>query len=78
MLTAYDYSTAMVLMKGIDMAPGGDSLGNDLGYENTLAVTMMIWFTIPKRWLGRKEHGGGDMPSVVPHSIPESVRNADG
>ena len=42
MLTAYDYSTAMLVDEaGIDMILVGDSLGMVfLGYENTLSVTM--------------------------------------
>ena len=42
MLTAYDYGMAVLVdQAGIDMILVGDSVGNvQLGYENTLAVTM--------------------------------------
>lgn len=42
MITAYDYSTALIFDEaGIDTILVGDSLGNTmLGYENTLAVTV--------------------------------------
>ena len=81
MLTAYDYSTAMVLDEaGIDMILVGDSLGNViLGYENTLAVTMddMVHHTKAVVRGVKNTMVVGDMPFLSYHiSIPESVRNA--
>ncbi|MGI6550946.1 MAG: 3-methyl-2-oxobutanoate hydroxymethyltransferase [Syntrophomonadales bacterium] len=81
MLTAYDYSTAMVLDEaGIDMALVGDSLGNViLGYENTLAVTMddMVHHTKAVARGVKNTMVVADMPFLSYHiSIPESVRNA--
>ncbi|ADI00936.1 MULTISPECIES: 3-methyl-2-oxobutanoate hydroxymethyltransferase [Syntrophothermus] len=81
MLTAYDYSTAvMVDQAGIDVILVGDSLGNVvLGYETTLPVTMddMIHHT---RAVARGTKNSllvGDMPFLSYHiSIPEAVRNA--
>jgi len=81
MLTAYDYSTAIVLDEaGIDIALVGDSLGNViLGYENTLAVTMddMVHHTKAVVRGVKITMVVTDMPFLSYHiSIPESVRNA--
>lgn len=81
MLTAYDYSTAIVLDEaGIDIALVGDSLGNViLGYENTLAVTMddMVHHTKAVVRGVKNTMVVTDMPFLSYHiSIPESVRNA--
>jgi len=81
MLTAYDYSTAvMVDQAGIDVILVGDSLGNVvLGYETTLPVTMddMIHHT---RAVARGTKNSllvADMPFLSYHvSIQEAVRNA--
>ena len=81
MLTAYDYSTAMMVdQAGIDVILVGDSLGNVvLGYETTLPVTMddMIHHT---RAVARGTKNSllvGDMPFLSYHvSIQEAVRNA--
>ncbi|MGE5423511.1 MAG: 3-methyl-2-oxobutanoate hydroxymethyltransferase [Ignavibacteriales bacterium] len=81
MLTAYDYSTAMMQdQAGIDVILVGDSLGMVvLGYENTLAVTMddMIHHTKAVVRGTKNAMVVGDMPFLSYHvSIPESVRNA--
>jgi len=81
MVTAYDYSTAMLVDKaGIDMILVGDSLGNVvLGYENTLAVTMddMIHHSKAVVRGTRNAMVVGDMPFLSYHiSIEEAVRNA--
>lgn len=81
MLTAYDYSTAMMQdQAGIDVILVGDSLGMVvLGYENTLAVTMddMIHHTKAVVRGTKNAMVVGDMPFLSYHvSISESVRNA--
>ena len=81
MLTAYDYSTAiMVDEAGIDMILVGDSLGMVfLGYENTLSVTMddMIHHTKAVVRGTRNAMVVGDMPFLSYHiSVKEAVRNA--
>lgn len=81
MLTAYDYSTAaMVDAAGIDMILVGDSLGNvQLGYENTLAVTMEDIIHHTKAVVRGTSHSMviGDMPFLSYHiSDQEAVRNA--
>jgi 3-methyl-2-oxobutanoate hydroxymethyltransferase len=81
MLTAYDYSTAaMVDAAGIDMILVGDSLGNvQLGYENTLAVTMEDMIHHTKAVVRGTSHSMvvGDMPFLSYHiSDQEAVRNA--
>jgi len=81
MLTAYDYSTAMMVDEaGIDMILVGDSLGMVfLGYENTLAVTMddMIHHTKAVVRGTRNAMVVGDMPFLSYHiSVKEAVRNA--
>ncbi|MGE5398498.1 MAG: 3-methyl-2-oxobutanoate hydroxymethyltransferase [Chitinophagales bacterium] len=80
-LTAYDYSTAMMEDEaGIDVLLVGDSLGMViLGYENTLAVTMedMIHHTKAVTRGCKNAMVVGDMPFLSYHvSIPESVKNA--
>lgn len=81
MLTAYDYSTAvMVDAAGIDMILVGDSLGMvQLGYENTLAVTMEDMIHHTKAVVRGSSHSMvvGDMPFLSYHiSDQEAVRNA--
>lgn len=81
MLTAYDYSTAMLVDEaGIDMILVGDSLGMVfLGYENTLSVTMdeMIHHTKAVVRGTRNAMVVGDMPFLSYHiSVQEAVRNA--
>lgn len=81
MLTAYDYSTAaMVDAAGIDMILVGDSLGMvQLGYENTLAVTMDDMIHHTKAVVRASSHSMvvGDMPFLSYHiSDQEAVRNA--
>jgi 3-methyl-2-oxobutanoate hydroxymethyltransferase len=81
MLTAYDYTTAVLLDEaGVDSILVGDSLGMVmLGYENTLQVTMdeMIHHT---RAVARGTRNAlliGDMPFLSYHiSVEEAVRNA--
>jgi 3-methyl-2-oxobutanoate hydroxymethyltransferase len=81
MLTAYDYSTAILLDEaGIDTILVGDSLGMVmLGYDSTLRVTMddMIHHT---KAVARGTHRAlliGDMPFLSYHvSVEEAVRNA--
>ena len=80
-LTAYDYSSALVLDRaGIDSILVGDSLGMVmLGYENTLPVTMdeMIHHS---RAVSRGAKAAlliGDMPFLSYQvSVEEAVRNA--
>lgn len=81
MLTAYDYSTAMMVDEaGIDIILVGDSLGMVfLGYENTLSVTMddMIHHTKAVTRGTRNAMVVGDMPFLSYHvSVKEAVRNA--
>ena len=81
MLTAYDYSTAMLVDEaGIDMILVGDSLGMVfLGYENTLSVTLddMIHHTKAVVRGTRNAMVVGDMPFLSYHiSVTEAVRNA--
>jgi 3-methyl-2-oxobutanoate hydroxymethyltransferase len=81
MLTSYDYSlAAMVDEAGIDMILVGDSLGMvQLGYENTLSVTMedMLHHTAAVVRGTKSSLVVGDMPFLSYHiSITEAVRNA--
>lgn len=81
MLTAYDYGMAtLVDQAGIDMILVGDSVGNvQLGYENTLAVTMddMVHHTKAVVKGAKNAMVVGDMPFMSYHvSIEEAVRNA--
>ncbi len=81
MLTSYDYSiAAMVDEAGIDMILVGDSLGMvQLGYENTLSVTMddMVHHTAAVVRGTKNAMVVADMPFLSYHiSIEDSVRNA--
>ncbi len=81
MLTAYDFGLAtLVDQAGIDMILVGDSLGNvQLGYENTLAVTMddMVHHTKAVVRGSKNAMVVADMPFLSYHvSIEEAVRNA--
>jgi 3-methyl-2-oxobutanoate hydroxymethyltransferase len=81
MLTAYDYTTAVLLDEaGVDSILVGDSLGMVmLGYENTLQVTMdeMIHHTKAVARGTRNALLIGDMPFLSYHiSVEEAVRNA--
>lgn len=81
MLTAYDFGLAtLVDQAGIDMILVGDSLGNvQLGYENTLAVTMddMVHHTRAVVRGSKNAMVVADMPFLSYHvSIEEAVRNA--
>ncbi|NLV21184.1 MAG: 3-methyl-2-oxobutanoate hydroxymethyltransferase [Syntrophomonadaceae bacterium] len=81
MLTSYDYSmAAMVDEAGIDMILVGDSVGMvQLGYENTLAVTMddMVHHTAAVVRGTKNALVVGDMPFLSYHiSREEAVRNA--
>jgi 3-methyl-2-oxobutanoate hydroxymethyltransferase len=81
MLTSYDYSmAAMVDEAGIDMILVGDSLGMvQLGYENTLAVSMddMVHHTAAVVRGTKNALVVGDMPFMSYHvSREEAVRNA--
>lgn len=81
MLTAYDYSTAMLMDEaGVDSLLVGDSLGMVmLGYENTLQVTMddMIHHTKAVARGSKRALVVADMPFLSYHiSVEESVRNA--
>ncbi|MEA1960122.1 MAG: 3-methyl-2-oxobutanoate hydroxymethyltransferase [Bacillota bacterium] len=81
MLTSYDYSMAgMVDEAGIDMILVGDSLGMvQLGYENTLSVTMedMLHHTAAVVRGTKNTMVVGDMPFLSYHiSTTEAVRNA--
>jgi 3-methyl-2-oxobutanoate hydroxymethyltransferase len=80
-LTAYDYSTALLLDEaGVDMILVGDSVGMVvLGYENTLPVTLdeMVHHTRAVRRGTRRALLVADMPYGSFHvSLDESVRNA--
>jgi 3-methyl-2-oxobutanoate hydroxymethyltransferase len=80
-LTAYDYSTALLLdQAGVDILLVGDSLGMVvLGYENTLPVTLdeMVHHTRAVRRGTRRALLVADMPYGSFHvSLDESVRNA--
>ncbi len=81
MLTAYDYGLAtLVDQAGIDMILVGDSVGNvQLGYENTLAVTMddMVHHTKAVVRGSKNAMVVSDLPFLSYHvSIEEAVRNA--
>ncbi|NLN87401.1 MAG: 3-methyl-2-oxobutanoate hydroxymethyltransferase [Syntrophomonadaceae bacterium] len=81
MLTAYDYGLAtLVDQAGIDMILVGDSVGNvQLGYENTLAVTMddMVHHTRAVVRGSKNAMVVSDLPFLSYHvSIEEAVRNA--
>ncbi|MDD4775756.1 MAG: 3-methyl-2-oxobutanoate hydroxymethyltransferase [Syntrophomonas sp.] len=81
MLTAYDYGMAtLVDQAGIDMILVGDSVGNvQLGYENTLAVTMddMVHHTRAVVRGSKSAMVVADLPFLSYHiSIEEAVRNA--
>jgi 3-methyl-2-oxobutanoate hydroxymethyltransferase len=80
-LTAYDYSTALLLDEaGVDILLVGDSLGMVvLGYENTLPVTLdeVVHHTRAVRRGTRRALLVADMPYGSFHvSLDESVRNA--
>src|SRR6202162_2791436 len=80
-LTAYDYSTALLLDEaGVDIVLVGDSLGMVvLGYENTLPLTMeeMLHHTRAVRRGVRKALLVADMPYGSFHGDRnEAVRNA--
>ncbi len=81
MLTAYDYSTALVMDQvGIDSILVGDSLGMVvLGYENTLPVTMeeMLHHCRAVSRGAKSSLLVGDMPFMSYQvSTEEAVRNA--
>ncbi len=81
MLTAYDYSTALVVDEaGIDMVLIGDSLGMVmLGYDSTLPVTMEDMLHHTKAVSRAVEHAMviGDMPFMsYQASQDEAVANA--
>lgn len=81
MLTAYDYAFAtLVDQAGIDMILVGDSLGMvQLGYENTLAVTMddMVHHTKAVVRGAKNSMIVADMPFLSYHvSVEDAVRNA--
>lgn len=80
-LTAYDYSTAVLLdQSGVDIILVGDSVGMVvLGYENTLPVTLdeMVHHTRAARRGTQRALLVADMPYGSFHvSLDESVRNA--
>src|ERR1700684_3788909 len=80
-ITAYDYSTALLLDEaGVDIILVGDSLGMVvLGYENTLPVTLdeMVHHTRAVRRGTRRALLGADMSYGSFHVfLDESVRNA--
>jgi 3-methyl-2-oxobutanoate hydroxymethyltransferase len=80
-LTAYDYSTALLLDEaGVDIILVGDSLGMVvLGYDNTLPVTLdeMVHHTRAVRRGTRRALLVADMSYGSFHvSLDESVRNA--
>ncbi|MDO4540051.1 MAG: 3-methyl-2-oxobutanoate hydroxymethyltransferase, partial [Syntrophomonadaceae bacterium] len=81
MLTAYDYFlAAMVDEAGVEMILVGDSLGmTQLGYANTLAVTMedMLHHTKAVTRAAKNSMVVADMPFLSYHiSLEEAVRNA--
>ncbi len=81
MLTAYDYGMALLVDEaGIDMILVGDSVGNvQLGYENTLAVTMedMVHHTKAVVRASKNAMVVADLPFLSYHvSVEEAVRNA--
>lgn len=81
MLTAYDYAFAtLVDQAGIDMILVGDSLGMvQLGYENTLSVTMddMVHHTKAVVRGAKNAMVVADMPFLSYHiSVEDAVRNA--
>ncbi|MGQ9617663.1 MAG: 3-methyl-2-oxobutanoate hydroxymethyltransferase [Candidatus Aminicenantia bacterium] len=80
-LTAYDYSTALIVDKtGIDIILVGDSLGNViLGYESTIPVTMddMRYHVRAVARARKRALLIADMPYMSFHISPqETVRNA--
>src|SRR6202161_1752607 len=80
-LTAYDYSTALLLDEaGVDIILVGDSLGMVvLGYDNTLPVTLdeMIHHTRAVRRGTQHALVVADMPFGTYHAdISEALRNA--
>jgi len=80
-LTAYDYSTALLLdQAGVDILLVGDSVGMVvLGYDNTLPVTLdeMVHHTRAVRRGTQRALLVADMPYGSFHvSLDESVRNA--
>jgi 3-methyl-2-oxobutanoate hydroxymethyltransferase len=80
-VTAYDYPTAVLAdQAGIDMILVGDSLGNaELGYDNTLPVTMDEMRHHARAVLRGAKHALviGDMPFLSYNaSIEEGIRNA--
>jgi 3-methyl-2-oxobutanoate hydroxymethyltransferase len=81
MLTAYDYSTALIVDEaGIDMILVGDSLGNVmLGYDSTIPVTMddMIHHTKAVTRATKYAMVIGDMPFMsYQASQDEAIANA--
>jgi len=81
MLTAYDYSTAVLVDgAGVDMILVGDSLGMVvLGYDSTLPVTMedMLHHTKAVSRAAQRAMVIGDMPFMsYQASTEEAVRNA--
>lgn len=81
MLTAYDYSTAMLLdQAGVNALLVGDSLGMVvLGYKDTLQVTVddIIHHTKAVARGSSKALIVGDMPFLSYHiSLDETIRNA--
>jgi len=81
MLTAYDYSTALVVDEaGIDMILIGDSLGNVmLGYDSTIPVTMEDMIHHTKAVTRASEHAMviADMPFMsYQGSQDDAIANA--
>ncbi|MBW2558953.1 MAG: 3-methyl-2-oxobutanoate hydroxymethyltransferase [Deltaproteobacteria bacterium] len=81
MLTAYDYSTAVLVDEaGVDLILVGDSLGMViLGYDSTLPVTMedMIHHTKTVSRAAKRAMVIGDMPFMSYQiSVEEALRNA--
>lgn len=81
MLTAYDYSTALIVdAAGIPLILVGDSLGVVmLGYESTIPVTMeeMLHHTKAVVRGTQKALVIGDMPFMTYHiSVEDALRNA--
>ncbi len=82
MLTAYDYSTALIVDEaGVDIILVGDSLGNViLGYDNTLPVTMqeMLHHTAAVARGVKRAMVVGDMPFMSYQVSPEEARRNAG